>query len=363
MTAARARAASCREGWLADARPATVTSSASRSRASWAASPRRTGPSSASTTTPEIPARRRAALLVLPTGSRPPVARPSVTTTRSGRRAGSRQRSRRGSSATPSQPAASRGLPPTGRACRRSPARLPGLGRRQDTRAARPPGGRAAGAGLRVPGVEGGPGRARGPRPGRTARARCGRASLAGASGSQISRRRLVGCLSGSAVIMPRRGGGLGAGRALRLAATAAGRRVCVVGSAECLVELRLAYARIVERAPATPVRQRQPGCLAHVGAGDREVTAPGGVRDRGPGGHQVAAQAVHAERGAGRRDPQQLGLGQVDAAERGLRGGDAASELLTGPLVRGGGGGGPQVVADPGAHCPLPPPRLRAGG
>src|SRR6185437_15162124 len=101
MRSASARAASSRPPGLAEVKPATVTSSAPRSRAISPARPRRTGPSSASTTTLDTP----------------PLNIPAS------RRAEWRQRSRRISPAAASRPAASGVWPPTGSRLSRRVAR------------------------------------------------------------------------------------------------------------------------------------------------------------------------------------------------------------------------------------------------
>ncbi len=63
-------------------------------------------------------------------------------------------------------------------------------------------------------------------------------------------------------------------------------------------------------------MRQGQPGRGADVLLGHRVAATPCGQGDRGPGGDQVGAHAIHAERAAHRADLAQRGVRQVDVRE-----------------------------------------------
>ena len=110
---------------------------------------------------------------------------------------------------------------------------------------------------------------------------------------------RAVAVLAGRAVRRRagRRVGGAGLVR-IRRQAVGAGLvgRLGWLRRAERLVELGVIHARVIERAAAPPVRQREPGGGPDVSLGDRGPVRPGGMRDGRAGRHQVAAQPVHPE-------------------------------------------------------------------
>ena len=87
-------------------------------------------------------------------------------------------------------------------------------------------------------------------------------------------------------------------------------------GFPQGLVEGLLVQAGGVERVAAAAVRQGEPGRDADVLLGHCVAVMPRGQGDRGPGGDQVGAHAVHAERAAHRADLAQRGVWQVDTGE-----------------------------------------------
>ena len=152
---------------------------------------------------------------------------------------------------------------------------------------------------------------------------------------------------------MPASGGALVGLR--RAFAAAAIRRLVVVrlavvlAGAECLVELGLVRAGVVERAAPLPVQQRQPRGHAHVRPFDRLALLPGRVRDGGLAGDQVAAHAVDAQARARGRDPQELRIAELHAAQPGLGGRDLAGHAAFGGFVVLGAGRRSAVVREPG--------------
>lgn len=74
-------------------------------------------------------------------------------------------------------------------------------------------------------------------------------------------------------------------------------------GLGQGLVQLLAVDARVVEGIAAAAVRQGQLGGHPDVLLLDGGRAAPGCVRDRGAGHHQIGPHAVHVERRAQRRD------------------------------------------------------------
>ena len=97
--------------------------------------------------------------------------------------------------------------------------------------------------------------------------------------------------------------------------------------------------AGIVEGIPAAAVRQCQFRGRPNVLGGNTVRFAPGGVRDGRAGHHQIGAHTVDVEGRAQRRDPVQLGVGQLHPGDPGPGRGDLSGQYAVGAGIPGGEG------------------------